>query len=134
VFVLVHEVSHVLLRQWGILLHDNEEAVDELTTVILKIFGEGDRARAPADYFSRQPPEAQLRAKGMLDDRHPLSVQRARNILGWLDDPDLVRKWQKILVPHMQTRLLEHLRRHPEPWTDQALVERELMLRSAPKD
>jgi hypothetical protein len=67
------------------------------------------------------------------DDRHPLSVQRAQNILGWVKDPQLAWKWQKILVPHMQTTLLKRLRQHPTPWTDLPLVEKELIDRGSGK-
>jgi hypothetical protein len=60
------------------------------------------------------------------EDRHPLSVQRARNIIDWLEDPELVRRWQSVLVPHMQTRILRALAVHPKEWTDVALVKKEL--------
>jgi len=65
------------------------------------------------------------RKKGDRDDRHPLSVQRARNILGWLDDPDLLKRWQKIFVPHRQTDLLQAMTRSTKPFFG--------MLRSLPR-
>jgi hypothetical protein len=68
-------------------------------------------------------------AKVFRDDRHPLSVQRARNILRWLQDPQLVHRWQKIFVPHMQTAMLKQLERQPTAWTDSALIAQELATR-----
>ena len=129
-FTLMHEVGHVLLRQWGYPFYDNEELVDEFTTALLVMFQQGYRARSPAEYFSSLSPEQELEAKRARYDRHPLSIQRARNILHWLDDPELVRRWQKIFVPHMQTTVLEALEKHPKPWTDPKLVAEELASRT----
>jgi hypothetical protein len=68
-------------------------------------------------------------------ERHPLSMERARSVLRWVKDPQLARRWQKVLVPHMQTALLERLLRQPTVWTDLPLVEKELKARGqgAPK-
>jgi hypothetical protein len=63
------------------------------------------------------------------DERHPLTLKRATNVLQWLEDPRLVRNWQNTLVPHMQTSLLKRLKAKPTPWTDLPLVERELARR-----
>ena len=63
------------------------------------------------------------------DDRHPLSAQRARNILRWANDPQLVRKWQPIFVPHMQTAVLERLLAQSPSWLDRSAVEKELAAR-----
>ena len=41
----------------------------------------------------------------------------------------LVRHWQPQLVPHMQTRMLQHLKDHPQPWSDLSLIEQELASR-----
>ena len=129
-FTMMHEIGHVLLRQWGYPFYDNEELVDEFTTALLVMFNQGYRARSPAEYFSSLSPEQELETKRTRDDRHPLSIQRARNILRWLEEPDLVRRWQKIFVPHMQTTVLEALDKHPKTWTDRKLVEQELASRS----
>ena len=129
-FIMLHEFGHVLLKQWGYPFHDNEGVVDEFTTVFLVMFGQSERARTQAEFFSRLPPDLEFEQKRDRDDRHPLSVQRARNIHRWLDNPDLVRRWQKILVPQMQTALLEALHRRPKSWSDRELVEKELARRS----
>lgn len=63
------------------------------------------------------------------DDRHPLSVQLARNILRWLRDPLLVRKWQKVFVPHMQTAMLKQLQAKSFNWLDRHLIGQELATR-----
>lgn len=93
------------------------------------MLGQGERARSLVDYFAGLPPEHELALKRDRDDRHPLSVQRARTIGGWLDDPGLVRRWQKVLVPHLQTEILEALARRPKDWTASGLVREELARR-----
>ncbi len=129
-FVVVHEMGHILLRQWGYPFYGNEEVADEFATTLLVMFNQGERARSQAEFFSRLSPEEEFELKRGKDERHPLSVQRARNITRWLDDPELVKRWQKILVPHMQTNVLKALRQNPKSWTDQDLVKKELKLRS----
>ncbi len=129
-FILLHEVGHVLMRQWDYPFYNNEEVADEFATVLMVMFGQEDRARAQAEYFAALPTSTELEHKLAKDDRHPLSVQRARNILRWVDDPQLVRKWQPVLVPHMQTAFLKRLQQRPTAWTSQALVKQELATRS----
>lgn len=128
-FAVFHEFGHVVLRQWDYPFFDNEEVADEFATVLLVLLGEGERARSLVDYFAGLSPEEELARKRDRDDRHPLSVQRARNIGRWLDDPGLARRWQKVLVPHMQTDMLRALARSPNAWTEPALVESELARR-----
>lgn len=128
-FAVLHEVGHVLLRQWDYPFYENEEVADEFATVLLVMLGQGERARSLVDYFAGLSPEEELARKRDRDDRHPLSVQRARTIDGWLDDPDLVRRWQKMLVPHMQTDVLRALARRPKAWTAPELVRDELAAR-----
>lgn len=128
-FAIMHEIGHVLLKQWGYPFYDNEELADEFATALLVMFKQGHRARSQAEYFSRMPTEEELQKKQHLNDKHPLSVQRARNILGWLQEPDLVKRWQKVLVPNMQTRVLKALQRNPKTWTDKKLIQQELAKR-----
>ncbi len=128
-FAMLHEVGHVLLNQWDYPFYANEEVADEFATVMMAMFGQAERARIQAEYFSRQSPDKELARKRYRDDRHPLSVQRARNITGWLDDPGLVKRWQKVLVPQMQTSVLRALELRPKTWTDLALVKEELARR-----
>jgi hypothetical protein len=129
-FALIHELGHVLLNQWGYPFYNNEELVDEFTTALLLMFNQGEKARAPAELFSKLSPDEELKLKRAQFDRHPLSIQRGRNIIKWLEDPELVLRWQKIFVPHMQTDVLEALLRTPKPWTDKALIKEELDRRS----
>jgi len=129
IFILLHEVGHVLLRQWDYPFYNNEEVVDEFATVLMVMFLGERRARSQAEYFASRDSAREVRKKLTTDDRHPLSLQRARNILNWVDDPKLVYNWQPVLVPHMQTAFLERLKDKSPGWTSRELVERELALR-----
>ena len=133
-FSIFHEVARALLSQWNHPFSAKEEVADEFATVLMIMFNQKGRAIAIADYFIKNPSVSETFLKLFMDDRHPLSVERARNILSWAKDPQLAGKWQKVLVPHMQTALLKKLQQKPTPWTDLPLVEKELAQRkSGPK-
>jgi hypothetical protein len=128
-FTVFHELGHILLAQWKSPVFDNEEVADEFATATMILLGLKDRVRAKAEFFAKRPAEAEAIAKAFKDDRHPLSVQRARNIIRWANDPKLLRKWQTLFVPHMQTAALEKLLQRNSPLFDRKLVEKELASR-----
>lgn len=128
-FTLFHELGHVLLEQWRYPLYENEEAADEFAAAVLVMLDQGERARPAIEFFRTSPSFVEAIARAFRDDRHPLSQQRARNLERWLADPELVRRWQTIFVPHMQTAVLERLDRAPRPWVDVALVQSQLAAR-----
>jgi len=128
-FAVFHELGHVLLRQWRYPAYDNEEVADEFATMLMRLLGADAKVRAQAEYFAAGDADAEVERKLATDDRHPLSVQRARNILRWLADPKLVRRWQPVLVPHMRTALLEQIADQPPGWADAELVAEELARR-----
>jgi hypothetical protein len=128
-FTLFHELGHVLLAQWKYPAFDNEEVADEFATAVMIMLGQGARVRAKAEFFAKNASAAEALAKQLRDDRHPISAQRARNLLRWLDDPNLVRKWQPLFVPRMQTAILRRLLASPPVWADRELIERTLATR-----
>jgi hypothetical protein len=125
-FTLLHEIGHALLRQWRYPTYASEETADEFATVLLVMLNQEERLEAQAEFFHANASLLELLSKSVKNDRHPLSAQRARNIRRWSQEEDLVRRWQPVLVPHMRTPVLQKLREAPKPWTDVALVEREL--------
>jgi hypothetical protein len=129
-FSIFHEVARMLLSKWNHPFSANEEVADEFATVLMVMLNQKERVIAIAEYFVKNPSASETLLNLFRDDRHPLSVQRARNILSWVRDPQLAHKWQKLLVPHMQTTLLKRLQQQPTPWTDLPLVEKELFERT----
>ena len=128
-FTVFHELGHILLAQWKSPVFDNEEVADEFATAVMILLGLKDRVKAKAEFFKAQPARLEALAKSFKDDRHPLSAQRARNILRWANDPALLRKWQGQLLPHMRTAVIEKLERASAPPFDRAVIVRELAAR-----
>ncbi len=128
-FSLFHEIGRVLLEKWDHPFRSNIDVADEFATVLMVMLNQKERAGGVAEYFSRNSSAYYAMKKLFQDDRHPLSPKRAKNVLVWLKDPGLVRKWQEVLVPHMKTALLQKLKQRPTPWTDLSLVEAELAKR-----
>jgi len=132
-FSIFYEVARVLLNQWNHPSSASEELTDEFATVLMILLEQKNRVISAAEYFVNHPSASETLLKLFGEGHHPLSGHRARNILNHARDPQLPRKWQKFLVPHMQTPLLKRLRQHPTSWTDLPLVEEELAERSRKK-
>ena len=128
-FSIFNEIAQVFLSQWNHPLATSEETVTEFTTVLMVMVNQEQRVSAISKNFVKNPSVPKALMKKLRDHGHPLSAKQARKILGWLRNPELVRKWQKVLVPHMQTTLLERLYKSPTKWTDISLVKKELALR-----
>jgi hypothetical protein len=128
-FSIFHEIGGMLLSKWNHPFSSNIEVADEFATVLMVMVKHEKRAEGAARYFKENPPKTVMLKKLFQDERHPLTVKRARSVLRRLKDHNLVRSWQKTLVPHMQTALLKKLRLQPTPWTDLSLIEEELAQR-----
>jgi len=130
-FTLLHEMGHSLLRQWDHPLYDNEDAADQFATVLLIMFNQLEAAKAQADFFSTTPPNPEYNQKIKKDIQHSLSIQRARNINRWLNDPEIVTKWQPFFIPKMQTLFLQKLQNQPQTWSNLDLIKKELKTRTS---
>jgi hypothetical protein len=109
VFVYLHELGHSLMREWGLPLWDNEDAADEFATAFLLMGNQKKIALDSAQWWQSEGATTQdAVAKIWMDDRHSLSPQRARNIIRWVNDAnDIKQRWEHVLVPHMQTAVLQ---------------------------
>lgn len=128
-FTIFHEVGHILLLQWNYPFYDNEDITDEFATMMMLMLGKKDNLNAVTEFFISNPSSSELISKALQGDRHQLSIQRARNIISWQKDAERFKRWQTIFVPHMQTAVLEKLRKSNQSWADQAFIEKELSLR-----
>lgn len=129
-FSIFHELSRILLNQWNHSLSGKISTADEFATVLMIMLNQTKILSANAENFAKNSSISIALMQALKDERHPLTSQRAQKILAWLKDPRLVRKWQKFLVPHMQTVLLEKLQQNPTTWTDLPLVQKELARRT----
>jgi hypothetical protein len=127
VFVFFHELGHSLMRLWGLPLSDDEDVADEFATTMSILGNQQATALHAAQWWTSQTREQKASAKMWVDDRHTISVRRARNIIRWLnDDGDLVRRWLKVLIPNMQTQVLRDMLNDSDPRIDKELVRSEL--------
>ena len=107
-FVFMHEVAHSLLYQWGLPLWDNEDAADELATVLLLAFEEKEALDKAIDWWAQLGSASEALNALVTDDRHSLSPQRARNIANWMHDPDdRTLRWERMLLSYMTTEALQ---------------------------
>lgn len=129
-FAILHEMAHVLLRQWDMPFYANEEIADQLATALAGMMGRTPIVMAQVDFFKRLASAEKEAGKRTGLGRHPLVAQRARNLQRWAQaGPAHVQAWQPFLVPRMQTGLLKQLQKSPPSWCDEAAVEQELIKR-----
>ena len=98
------------------------QTADEFAVVLMIMLKQENKLRELGTYFVENPKVAAAFKNEVIDHWHPLSVERARKILRWLDDPGLVGSWQAKLVPHMQTDVLLRLQQQPAAWSDTAMA------------
>lgn len=123
IFVFFHEVAHSLLKLWGYPTWDNEEVADEMATVLSVLIKKEELALQAAQWWANSGSRQEALDKMVVDDRHTISPQRARNVVSWLNRRDeLLRRWQKIWVPHMTHEALVALRDSTEVWVDKRLI------------
>jgi len=122
-FTLMHETSHVLLTQWQYPFNSNEDVVDEFAVVLTKLMKKDAAIEAQADYFEQQPAQSEYEHILSNDDRHTLSIQRARNLRNWAADEALLARWMPLLIPHIQSNTLEGLRQTPNEKLAQRIIE-----------
>lgn len=131
-FTYYHELAHTLLTLWEYPLSDNEDVADEFAAVALIVLDKKEIGLSAAKFFQDETSFEGFIRQILADDRHTLSPQRARNIVRWLNEGSpLVKRWQKIFVPNMQTSMLLALHKGTADWIDHELVRGELVKRAA---
>jgi hypothetical protein len=126
VFALFHEVGHTLLEQWNSPFYADEEVADQFATATLIMLNQQSRMTAVIGLFENRSKVSESLVKVLGDTQHPLSADRAANIKRWAADPELLDRWQSVLVPHMQTQFLELLLEKDVPWANAEAVQSEL--------
>lgn len=130
IYSMFQEMARLCQAQWDLDSSDPASRLDELTTVLMLTFRLDANVRAYAQTMINQPALSSSLENLFHDPFHPLTAERAERVLKWATDPDLVRNWQPRLVPHMQTKMLDQLKDHPQPWSDRQLIEAELAERA----
>ncbi len=97
------------------------------------MFELGAKVRGHAQVWISDKVAADQVIQAFLQDSHVPTRNRTIALRQWISDSNLVTTWQPVLVPHMQTGLLERLTQEPQPWTQPDLAKQELALRKRGK-
>jgi len=108
-FVLLHEISHSLIAEWGYRsIVRNQFIVDRLAAALFAMVDVTSSADAAALWFANDFVGAN---NSPFDERLGMSRARARRIAAWLqEDGDLAQMWtRRIVVPRLCTTAIEKL-------------------------
>lgn len=132
-WTFMHELGHTALGLWGIPGSENEDMADEFATALLLRATDGPRMVMQAmEFFQSSNPYAEAQNMIQRGDRHSLSIQRVRNVQGWLLEPVRVTtKWNNLLYPHMTEEALQGIASRPGPYDNQQLAREQLASRSS---
>ncbi|MBI5855927.1 MAG: hypothetical protein HZB35_12030, partial [Nitrospirae bacterium] len=132
-FAMYHEMAHLLLTQWRHPQADQEATADEFATTMMVMFELGAKARSHAEAWDAKGTVTDQLVEAFAQDPHVLTRARAAAVQQWAADAALVARWQPLVVPHMQTALLERLIQEPQSWTNLELVQQEMATRKRGK-
>jgi hypothetical protein len=96
--IVLHEVAHTLLNAWGLPGYDNEELADEFATVRQRRDPNG--LAAFVRWLGQQDSTSEALEQLINGDRHPISIQRTRNIKAASENPQLLERWERLLSAH----------------------------------
>lgn len=125
-FAILHEMAHLVLMQWQYPFYDNEDIADEFATMLFIMTNQRKYLSDVMEYFLSNSASTELMIKVIKGDRHQLSFQRARNIQVWARDTGRLKKWMRLLIPHMQTPVLKKLLETKPSLVDSNMIKREL--------
>jgi len=122
--IIFHELGHSLLNLWGLPNYGNEETVDEFAIVMLYWAGRQEMAFDMMKYFAAKNSQQEAQYKLSYDSKHPLSIQRVRNIERILRNPrDIIMRWNKLLYPQMTKAGLRELLETSPMYADKELAQ-----------
>ncbi|PCJ75740.1 MAG: hypothetical protein COA53_04560 [Rhodobacteraceae bacterium] len=128
--ILFHETGHSLLNLWGLPNYANEETVDEFATYLLLKTGSPTLLQEYVEYFKLRDSSAEADYIISVGGTHPLSVQRARNVLNNARNPvPFSNRWNRLLYPHMTDTSLMKIVRNPDELDALAIAKTELRRR-----
>ena len=97
--ILLHEAAHTLLKLWELPGFDNEDMADEFAASILARVAP-HTIKAYTRWLEQRDSVMEAVLQLQSDERHTISIQRARNMQRIVDNPDIVaRRWSKLLRP-----------------------------------
>jgi flagellar biosynthesis/type III secretory pathway chaperone len=83
---------------WGLPGYENEELADEFAAVRQR--RDPDGLAAFVQWLNQQDSTSEALEQLTKGDRHPISIQRTRNIKAASENPQLLERWERLLSPH----------------------------------
>jgi hypothetical protein len=96
--IVLHEVAHTLLNVWGLPGYENEELADEFAA--LRQRRDPNGLAAFVQWLGEQDSTSEALEQLINGDRHPISIQRTRNIKAASENPQLLERWERLLSSH----------------------------------
>jgi hypothetical protein len=128
--VLFHELAHTLLNLWGLPNFDNEETADEFALVMLFWSGRQQNAYDLIRWYSKMDSRGEARHILVSGDRHPLSVQRVRNMERILANPKpVIDRWNRLVYSRLSESGLRQIADNPGAYHDRKLAQTNLAQR-----
>ncbi|MGH8307646.1 MAG: DUF4344 domain-containing metallopeptidase [Gammaproteobacteria bacterium] len=129
-FVIFHEMGHSLMNVWGLPDYNNEDMADQFAAaLLLRSKGGVESLDKAIEWFSSQNFLRQAQYMLAHGDPHSLSVQRVRNIQGYIANPSpMEKRWDHIFYPHMTITALRDVIAHPGKYDDVALAKQSLAI------
>ena len=117
--IVGHELGHTLLNLWGAPNWDNEETADEFAIAVLYRDGVQEKAYDLAQYFAAKNSQRDAAYIVREGDRHPISIQRTRNIQRILHNPsNTITRWYRLFYEHMKPAALKAVIDNPKKYDD----------------
>lgn len=128
--ILWHELGHSLLDLMGLPNSSNEETADEFAIVMLLWEGRQEKALDWIKYYGGRNAAAEAQHIIHKGDRHPLSIQRIRNIERILSRPsEIVSAWNNLLYSKLSAAALRKIIDNPGRFHEREKAQKELASR-----
>ncbi|MDP7185800.1 MAG: DUF4344 domain-containing metallopeptidase [Paracoccaceae bacterium] len=128
--IMLHELGHSALNLWNLPNFRNEETVDEFATYILM---QSDAEQLIPDFvsfFTEKNSWSEAQRIISTGGPHPLSVQRARNILlNQSSGHAFTERWNLQIYPFMTTQALQQVAKTPGKYDNPNLARQILQAR-----
>jgi len=127
--IFYHELAHSLLKVWGDSRYSNEETADELGIALGFLLDPNARQNLSimAAWLSNFDTTNEFLGRALFGDNHPFSIDRIKKLFDVIlatEQPEIVTRWIRFLVPHMTKRMLKwHIDDPKSPIREDAMRE-----------
>lgn len=128
--IFFHELGHILLGQLDLPGANNESLVDEFSIYMMLQTNTASLVSDALEFWMTRDSQTEALDRLNRNIKHPISIQRARNMVDVLRDAENVsRKWNKLIYPNLTAQALFDARDKPTVVDNPALANRILISR-----